>query len=92
MYIFFALYLVLLISIRSLLKQKAPGPAQFGIGRIAKVTVGSIAIGGGLFIAIAVAASMLFGIDGMRQLVSKMIYVVPAIALIAAPFVSRKMR
>lgn len=91
MYFVFALYVTLLLAVRSLMRANQERPAATGWGKRIKVAIGSIAVGGAVFLCGVVLSVVIGGAEAIENVVPKLLYAIPAIAILSAPFLSKRM-
>lgn len=90
MYLVFGAYLSLLFGVRTLLKKQAPKSTGKG-WRVLRLTVGSLSIGGGVYILGIVLSLVIGGADMVGAAILPLLYVAPAVAVIVLPFLSKHM-
>jgi membrane protease YdiL (CAAX protease family) len=91
MYLVFAAYLSLLFGVRALLKKQAPKSSVGKGWRMLKLTVGSLSIGGGVYILGIVLSLVLGGADMVGAAILPLLYAAPAVAILVLPFLSKHM-
>lgn len=91
MYLVFAGYIALLLAIRSLTKANRQTVAATGCARGVKVAIGSIATSGAFFLCGVVLSVVIGGSGAVETVMPKLLYLVPAIAIISAPWISKRM-
>jgi hypothetical protein len=91
MYLVFAAYLALLFAVRALLKKRAPRSPTGRGWRMLKLAVGSLSIGGGVYILGIVLSLVLGGADTVGAAILPLLYVAPAVAISVLPLLSKHM-
>ena len=90
-YFFFAGYLILLFALRALVKSRRRERSALCAARITKLALASVGVSGAVFIAAVVVALILGGAEAVSAVMSKMIYAVPAIAIVLIPFINKRL-
>lgn len=91
MYFVFALYVTLLLAVLSLMRANQERRAATGWGKRIKVAIGSIAVGGAFFLCGVVLSVVIGGAEAIENVMPKLLYAIPAIAILSAPFISKRM-
>lgn len=91
MYFVFAAYVILLLAVRSLMRTNQERPPAAGWGKRIKVAIGSIAVGGTFFLCGVVLSVVIGGAEAVENVMPKLLYAIPAIAILSAPFLSKRM-
>lgn len=91
MYLVFAAYIVLLLAVRALAKTSQASVSTAGWAKGMKVIIGSVAVSGAFFLCGVVLAVVIGGSEAVETVIPKLLYAVPAIAIVSAPFLIKRM-